>query len=52
MDIKNIRRIAKEMNLHNIASAPLNLFESDLTNEEFLELILKTELPERKVKNL
>lgn len=52
MDITNIRRMAKELNLHNIASAPLSLFESDLPNVDFLELILKTELAERKAKNL
>lgn len=44
--------MAKELNLHNIASVPLSLFESDLPNVEFLELILKTELAERKAKNL
>lgn len=52
MDITNIRRMAKELNLHNIASVPLSLLESDLPNVEFLELILKTELAERKAKNL
>lgn len=52
MDITNIRRMAKELNLHNIYKAPLSLFESDLPNVEFLELILKTELAERKAKNL
>ena len=52
MDITNIRRIAKELNLHNIAKAPLSLFESDLPKVDFLELILKTELAERKANNL
>lgn len=52
MDITNIRKMAKELNLHNIASAPLSLFESDLPNMDFLELILKTELAARKAKNL
>lgn len=47
MDVSNIRLLAKELNLHNIANMSYSFFESDLPNAEFLELLLKTEIAER-----
>lgn len=52
MDISSIRILAKELNLHNIANLPHTFFQSELPNAEFLELTLKTEIAERKAKNL
>lgn len=47
MDVSNIRLLAKELNLYNIANMPYSFFERDLPNAEFLELVFKTEIAER-----
>lgn len=52
MEISKIKRLAKELNLNNIANLSPDEFNSDLPNVDYLEYMLSAERRMRKEKNI